>query len=111
MAKVSKKTKWATNQILASATGLHLFTQLFPLAGAPAADANGRRIYKSGSAFPANDGTGIGVVYNDVDVTDGDVEDSLMQGGWLLPGTLPAVLSADFLAANPGIHLRKFPTT
>lgn len=36
------------------------------------ADANGLKIVKAGTPFPANDGTCKGILLHDVDVTDGE---------------------------------------
>ena len=42
---------------------------------------NGRKIIKSGTVYPANGATAVGIVFNDVDVTDGDAPMSLMISG------------------------------
>ena len=42
---------------------------------------NGRKIIKSGTIYPANGATAVGIVFNDVDVTDGDAPMSLMISG------------------------------
>lgn len=105
MAKVGKVTKIETLNWLASAKDIQTFTKKFTLADAPAADANGRRIYKSGSPYPANDATGVGLVYNDVDVTDGDCEGALCVQAWVLAPFLPVTLTPEFLGATQ-IHIR-----
>ena len=42
---------------------------------------NGRKIIKSGTVYPANGATAVGIVFQDVDVTDGDAPMSLMISG------------------------------
>lgn len=42
---------------------------------------NGRKIIKSGTIYPANGATAVGIVFNDVDVTNGDAPMSLMISG------------------------------
>ncbi len=63
------------------------------------ADANGRKIVKSGTIYPANDGTAIGIVFNDVDVTDGDNVGALMAHGNVLKGRLAAINGAEVSSA------------
>lgn len=109
MAKSGPIMRFNDINILASEVGKVPKTVKFTQAGAPAANAQGRRVYQGGTAFPANDATGIGVVYYDVDVTDGDREGSILEGAWLDPLKLPTELTPEFLAAVPGIHLRKRP--
>lgn len=42
---------------------------------------NGRKIIKSGTIYPANGSTAVGIVFADVDVTNGDAPMSLMISG------------------------------
>lgn len=107
MPKVVKVTPWSEKNILASAKNVVSKTTLYTQAGAPAANANGRRIYLAGSAFPANDATGIGVVPYDIDVTDGDTEGPRYVEAWLDGDKLPVALTAEFLEAMPKITVLK----
>jgi len=54
---------------------------------------NGRKIIKSGTVYPANDNTAVGIVFQDVDVTDGDAPMSLMISGHVWEDRLNTGLS------------------
>lgn len=45
------------------------------------ADESGRKIVKMGTAYPANDATAEGIVYEDIDVTTGDKPGSVVTKG------------------------------
>lgn len=60
---------------------------------------DGRYIVKAGTIYPANDETAIGVVLNDYDVTDGDAMMAVVIHGFIKTAALPAVPSADAIAA------------
>lgn len=71
------------------------FTHTFKKDSPLAITENGRKIIKSGYAYPANDNTVIGLVYNDIDVTDGDAIGALMVHGDVIEKKLPIQISAD----------------
>lgn len=54
---------------------------------------DGRKIVKSGTVFPANDETAIGLVFNDVDVTNGDAPGAVLVEGWIIEERLPEPIS------------------
>ena len=54
---------------------------------------NGRKIIKSGTVYPANGATAVGIVFQDVDVTDGDAPMSLMISGHVWESRLNTGLS------------------
>lgn len=60
---------------------------------------DGRYVVKAGTIYPANDATAIGVVLNDYDVTDGDAMMAVVIHGFIKVAALPAVPSADAIAA------------
>jgi len=60
---------------------------------------DGRYIVKAGTIYPANDATAIGVVLNDYDVTDGDAMMAVVIHGFIKTAALPAVPSANAIAA------------
>jgi len=60
---------------------------------------DGRYVVKAGTIYPANDTTAIGVVLNDYDVTDGDAMMAVVIHGFIKTAALPAVPSANAIAA------------
>lgn len=56
---------------------------------------NNRMIVKAGTVYPANDSTAIGLVFQDYDVTDGDVTAAIMIHGFVREDRLPAVISEE----------------
>ena len=57
-------------------------------------NAEGKKIIPSGTIYPANNETAIGIVFNDVDVTDGDNLGSLMVHGNVLEKRLPQTITS-----------------
>ena len=55
-------------------------TREFPQTGATTA-ANGAKYWKMGTAYPSNDGNAIGITYEDVDVTNGNMPGSVVTNG------------------------------
>jgi len=53
------------------------------------ANADGRKIVPAGTVYPVNDGTAEGILYNDVDVTEGAQPGSLIVEGYILEARLP----------------------
>lgn len=72
---------------------------------------DGRYVVKAGTVYPANDATAIGLILNDYDVTDGDAMMAVVIHGFIKVAALPAVPTADAIAAmkqitfNPLISL------
>ena len=62
---------------------------LVPASGVEA-DANGNKIVKAGTPFPKNDGTCLGYLLSDVDVTQGDAAGTYVYEGVLDPAKLSA---------------------
>lgn len=71
----------------------------------------GRKVVKAGTIFPANDGTAVGVVLNDVDVTYGDVNAAVVVHGFVKTAALPAVPASTAKAALKGIHFLPISAT
>lgn len=65
---------------LDSPVGLVLKTCTVP-ASMGIADEKGNKIAPAGTVFPANDSTATGILFEDVDVTEGDHEGSLLVAG------------------------------
>ena len=71
---------------------------------------NGRVIVPMGAVIPANDSTAAGILYEDVDVTNGAHEGSVVTAGTIYGDRLPAALSTSaslaairVIASSPAI--------
>lgn len=70
------------------------------------ADAKGRKIVKAGTVYRNANGVAIGLVFNDVDVTEGPQPGAVMYEGWVLGARLPETVEAADKATMPGIHFK-----
>lgn len=66
---------------------------------AAAATVDGRKIIKAGTVYPTNDASAIGIVFSDMDVTDGDVTGAVLIHGFVKTAALPAAPAAEAKAA------------
>lgn len=65
-----------------------------------AADETGKKIVKGGTIYPANDATAIGIVFEDIDVTEDLVRPgSVIIAGRILKNRLPVAPSEEALTA------------
>lgn len=55
--------------------------------------ANGQKYVKMGTVYPANDATAVGIVYEDIDVSTGDMPGSVVTKGEVYEDRLPAKLA------------------
>ena len=55
--------------------------------------ANGTKYVKAGTPFPSNDGSCVGLLYEDVDVTTGAMPGSVVLAGSVIEGRLPVELA------------------
>lgn len=62
---------------------------------------NGAKYVKMGTIFPANDATAIGIVYEDVDVTTGDMPGSVVLNGVVYEDRLPEAVDTYSSATVP----------
>ena len=69
-------------------------TRQIPQAGASTAD-NGGKYVKMGTIFPSNDANAVGIVYEDVDVTTGNMPGSVVTKGVVYSDRLPVALAAN----------------
>lgn len=102
MAYTSKKTTEVLPCFLASEVGLVLKTEQVDDAGITA-DEYGYKTVKGGTIYPSNDANAKGVIFEDVDVTNGERAASLMVGGRIYAGRLqesPAAAAKTALAAK-----------
>lgn len=67
---------------------------------------DGRKVVPSGTVFPANDATAIGLVFNEVDVTNGDVPGSILVEGWVIEERLPKPIDELAKAELPLIKIK-----
>lgn len=81
------------------------FTRQFSPDGVTA-DDKGRKIIKAGTVYRNSNGVAIGLVFNDVDVTEGKQAGAVMYEGWVLGARLPEVVSAEDKATMSGIHFK-----
>lgn len=67
-------------------------------------------IVPMGAVIPANDGTAVGILYEDIDVTEDDHLGSIVTRGAIYGERLPEALSNAAAAALTGIDVRTEPT-
>lgn len=70
---------------------------------------NGRTIVPMGAVIPANDATAKGILYEDIDVTDGAAPGSIVTRGVIYGDRLPAALAANAATALTGIVVKTSP--
>lgn len=73
------------------------------MTSAMATTVDGRKIVKAGTVFPANDATAEGIVYEDIDVTNGDMPGSVVTKGTVYVDRLPVALQDAAKTALEGI--------
>lgn len=66
---------------------------------------NGRAIVPMGAVIPANGATAKGILYEDIDVTDGDMPGSIVTRGVIYGDRLPAALESAAASALAGIKV------
>lgn len=73
---------------------------------------NGRKYVKMGTVYPANDATAEGIVYEDVDVSSGDMPGSVVTKAEVYEDRLPAALAeaAKTALTGKGFIFRTAPT-
>ena len=70
---------------------------------------NGRTIVPAGAVIPANGATAVGILYEDIDVTDGDAPGSIVTKGVIYGDRLPAALASAAASALTGIIVKTTP--
>ena len=91
------KEQGAHINILGSEIGLITKTVQVVAEGV-SANADGEKIVPAGTVYPANDATAKGIIFEDVNVTDGDRIASLIVAGRVLQNRLPVAVNS---AAKP----------
>ena len=67
---------------------------------------NGRKIVKAGTVYPANDATATGIVFTDLDVTDGEKQGAIITHGYIKKSKMPVAPSAAAITALKLIAFR-----
>lgn len=87
MSHISTESYGELPQFLASAVGLRTITEQIPQS---LGVQDGKKlIVKAGTIFPANDDSAVGVIFDTIDVTDGDHEGPIIVAGHLYGSRLP----------------------
>ena len=66
----------------------------------------GGKYVPMGTIYPANDGTAIGITYEDVDVTNGDMPGSVVTAGTIVEAKLPETLAGTAKTALQGLGFK-----
>ena len=107
MSHIAKETNTEKVNFLASEVGLRFITAQVDGTGVEA-DAKGKKIVGAGTIVD-----GKGIVFNDVDVTDGEHEASLIVAGHILNDKLPVEATESQITAfaKQGLYFEDADTT
>lgn len=112
MAYVTTTTGTTHKNFLESAVGLVTKTREFDKSGkGVTSDESARKIVKAGTPYPDDSASAIGIVFDDVDVTDGPVAGSVMVAGRVLTGRLTGVSTSKETLKGLGIVFVDGPET
>jgi len=64
---------------------------------------DGRKVVPAGAVIPANDGTAVGILFEDIDVTEGAKMGSIVTEGVVYEDKLPAAIESAAESALTGI--------
>lgn len=109
---VEKGLAYAPGWFLAAQDNVSRQTRQIAQTGATTA-ANGGKYVKMGTVWPANDATAEGIVYEDVDVTSGNMPGSVVVRGTVYEDRLPVKLAEEAKTALTGkgfAFIAKAPT-
>lgn len=70
------------------------------------AGADGKKIVPAGTVYKNENGIAIGLVFTDVDVTNGPQPGAVMYEGWVIESRLPATITNADKATMTGIHFK-----
>lgn len=106
MAGYTEKQFTTNGSVLAHPAGYSAFPQTVEAANAAVTtNADGTKVLKGGTVYPANDGTAKGIVLQDYAFDDGAVQAAIVYAGDVKTAALKQALTAEAKAALPGIHL------
>ena len=74
-------------------------------------EANGTKYVKMGTPYPANDATAIGIVYEDVDVSSGDMPGSVVTRGTVYQDRLPSTFASAAVSALSALGFKFVATS
>jgi hypothetical protein len=106
---VSRKSYGTQKNILAMSQDWHAIERMLNQSSYGVVTEDGRKIIKAGTPYPSNDGSCIGLVFNDYDVTDGDVAASILIDGKVEERKLPIAIASAAKAALKAQGLILFP--
>lgn len=95
-------TVYAPGYFLASEECTRITTEISQAKGTTVGT---EKVVKAGTVYPSNDGNAIGIVYEDVDVTSGDMPGSIVTGGVVYEDRLPAAIESAAEAVLTGIRV------
>ena len=95
-------TVYAPGYFLASEDCKRITTEI---AQSGATTVGTAKVVKAGTVYPSNDGNAIGIVYEDVDVTSGDMPGSIVIEGTVYEDRLPAAIESAAEAVLTGIKV------
>ena len=90
----NKQDYTTAKQILVFPDHYVAVAQTFLSNDSAAVTEDGRKIIKAGTIYPTNDANAIGVVFNDMDVTNGDRTGAVIVHGFIKTAALPALPSS-----------------
>jgi len=70
------------------------------------ANAEGKKIVPAGTVYPANDATAIGILYTDVNVSEGPQPGAVLVDAWVIGSRLPVAPTADAKTAMKNIKFK-----
>lgn len=85
----SKQDYITGKQILAFPDHYVCTAHTFLKGDAAAITEDGRKVIKAGTIYPTNDASAIGIVFSDMDVTDGDMTGAILIHGFVKTAALP----------------------
>lgn len=89
---IKKSSYSSTPEFLASAHFINFTTTVSDVG--VSADENGKKIVPAGTVLPKNDATAKGILFHDVDVTEGPQPGALMVEGYVIEERLPVTPAA-----------------
>lgn len=98
---IERKYGAPTHNILAMPDHYVAIARKFTPTDSAAVTVGSRKIIKAGTIYPTNDASAIGVILQDIDVTDGDKTDALVIHGFILTEKIPTAATDEAKAALP----------